>query len=140
MFVAPRRLMRLSSVAPVMGNLLPWTRGYGWIRGLGLMLFLTLGQTVTAGTWTPVAATAPGSVSQFLLLTDGTVMAQDGGGNGWFKLTPDIHGSYVNGTWSTLAPMHVRKEARASAEKIVFQPWWRSSGGRCAARTNRFAR
>ena len=25
------------------------------------------------------------------------------------------------------------------AEKISFQPWWRSSGGRCAARTNRFA-
>ena len=29
--------------------------------------------------------------------------------------------------------------ARASAEKISFQPWCRSSGGRCAARTNRFA-
>ena len=29
--------------------------------------------------------------------------------------------------------------ARASAEKISFQPWWRSSGGRCAARTKRFA-
>ena len=29
--------------------------------------------------------------------------------------------------------------ARALGEKISFQPWWRSSGGRCAARTKRFA-
>jgi hypothetical protein len=26
-------------------------------------------------------------------------------GKGWYRLTPDIHGSYVNGTWSTLASM-----------------------------------
>jgi len=43
-----------------------------------------------------------------LLLTDGTVMAQTAGNgtNTWFKLTPDSHGSYVNGTWSALASMH----------------------------------
>ena len=29
--------------------------------------------------------------------------------------------------------------ARASGEKISFQAWWRSSGGRCAARAKRFA-
>ena len=29
--------------------------------------------------------------------------------------------------------------ARSSGEKISFQPWCRSSGGRCAARTKRFA-
>lgn len=39
-----------------------------------------------------------------LLLPDGTVMGADGG-NRWCRLTPDIHGSYINGTWSTLAPM-----------------------------------
>ncbi len=38
-----------------------------------------------------------------LLLSDGTVMCADGGGTGWFRLTPDTHGSYVNGTWSTRA-------------------------------------
>ena len=29
--------------------------------------------------------------------------------------------------------------ARASGEKISFQPWWRSSGGRCAARVKRLS-
>jgi hypothetical protein len=38
-----------------------------------------------------------------LLLTDGTVFCQNSGTNQWWKLTPDITGSYVNGTWSQLA-------------------------------------
>ncbi len=41
-----------------------------------------------------------------MLLTDGTVLVheeQDGGEVNWFKLTPDAFGSYVNGTWSTVA-------------------------------------
>jgi autotransporter-associated beta strand protein len=41
-----------------------------------------------------------------LLLSDGTVMCQNSGNAGWYRLTPDIHGSYVNGTWTTIAPMH----------------------------------
>ena len=44
-----------------------------------------------------------------LLLTDGSIMCKSnaGGGNGniIMKLTPDKSGSYLNGTWSTLAPM-----------------------------------
>jgi hypothetical protein len=40
-----------------------------------------------------------------LLLPDGTVMAADGG-NSWFRLTPDLNGNYVNGSWTTLASMH----------------------------------
>jgi hypothetical protein len=40
-----------------------------------------------------------------LLLTNGTVMCQEAGGKNWWRLTPDQHGSYVNGTWSPLASM-----------------------------------
>ena len=40
-----------------------------------------------------------------LLLTDGTVMLQDAGCQDWWKLTPDIHGSYENGTWTELASL-----------------------------------
>jgi len=40
-----------------------------------------------------------------LLLSDGTVLAANGG-NAWYRLTPDLHGSYVNGTWTTVAAMH----------------------------------
>ncbi len=48
---------------------------------------------------------SPGAM---ILLTDGTVMIQDQGptNNGsadWFRLSPDISGSYVNGTWTQLA-------------------------------------
>ena len=57
--------------------------------------------------WTPLANPAPaGSLGTMLLLTDGTVMAESGDdAQSWFRLTPDAHGSYVNGTWSALAPM-----------------------------------
>ena len=63
-------------------------------------------QAAHAGTWTPVNSTAPNGINLMLLLSDGTVMAQQGGSNTWYKLTPDSSGSYVNGTWSTLASMH----------------------------------
>ena len=47
-----------------------------------------------------------------MLLSDGTVIVKtfnggtDGYGNTWYKLTPSSTGSYVNGTWTTLASMH----------------------------------
>lgn len=62
-----------------------------------------------AGTWVRLNNLAPGGVQLMLLLSDGTVMCGASGGgefNGWYRLTPDINGSYRNGTWSTLASMH----------------------------------
>jgi hypothetical protein len=62
---------------------------------------------MAVGTWTPLTHTAPSSVDLMLLLSDGTVMVQRSGiSSNWYRLTPDIHGSYVNGTWTTLAAMH----------------------------------
>jgi hypothetical protein len=68
------------------------------------------------GTWTPLVNTTPvvnGGVMVMLLLSDGTVMAKTDSCRSdttatstWAKLTPDIHGSYVNGTWTTITPMH----------------------------------
>ena len=61
----------------------------------------------SGGTWTALAQPAPDNVNTMLLLPDGTVMAADANNwINWYRLTPDIHGSYVNGTWTTLAPMH----------------------------------
>src|SRR5262249_34903004 len=40
-----------------------------------------------------------------LLLTDGTVMAQNALASDWWKLTPDATGSYLNGTWTQLASL-----------------------------------
>jgi hypothetical protein len=61
-----------------------------------------------AADWTPLVRSSPASPGTMLLLTDGTVMVQgfpDGGR--WMQLTPDSSGSYINGTWSFLAPMSI---------------------------------
>ena len=40
-------------------------------------------------------------------LSDGTVIGTQG--KNWYKLTPDSSGSYVNGTWSTMASMSLER-------------------------------
>ena len=67
----------------------------------------------TAGTWTSLAHLPAYSCGGgMLLLSDGTVLCKsygggsDGIGNIYTRLTPDASGSYINGTWSTIAPMH----------------------------------
>jgi Kelch motif len=67
------------------------------------------------GWWTKLTAGPGFGASTMLLLTDGTVMCQEQGGKRWRKLTPDSSGSYVNGTWSELAPMHWTRRYYASA-------------------------
>ena len=86
------------------------------MRKLLLTLCCVLSATAMyAQTWTALTNLAPdynGGV--MLLLTDGTVICKTFSGTGgsgtygttWDKLTPDSHGSYLNGTWSTIANMH----------------------------------
>ena len=57
------------------------------------------------GTWQPLANAPAFNASNMLLLTDGSVMCHESGGKNWWRLTPDVHGDYVHGTWSALAPM-----------------------------------
>jgi fibronectin type 3 domain-containing protein len=72
---------------------------------LFLLLPMLLGQAYAGGTWAPLAHAPPAGLNNCLLMSDGTLMCGDGG-SGWYRLTPDIHGSYVNGTWSALAATH----------------------------------
>jgi hypothetical protein len=65
-------------------------------------------------TWTPLANQAPDDINLMLLLSDGTVMAQGAEETNWYHLTPDIYGSYVNGTWTGLAGMHYTRLYYAS--------------------------
>jgi Secretion system C-terminal sorting domain/Galactose oxidase, central domain len=63
------------------------------------------------GTWAIVATYAPHTnEGVMLLLTDGTIICHNntGGtyGTGWDRLTPDSTGSYVNGTWTSIASMN----------------------------------
>ena len=63
------------------------------------------------GVWTPLKNSNPaGTSGVMILLSDGTVMvcaanATAGASRVWTKLTPDSSGNYVNGTWTTIAPM-----------------------------------
>lgn len=67
---------------------------------------LAPGQVLAVGTWSSLGNLAPDSVGLMLLLSDGTVLCQQYQNTNWYRLTPDTNGSYVNGTWTTLAPMH----------------------------------
>ena len=59
------------------------------------------------GTWTSLAASAPGGVGTMMLLPDGSVLAQINGISAdWARLQPDSNGSYVNGSWTRLASAH----------------------------------
>ncbi len=57
------------------------------------------------GTWKPLVHQPPFNTSTMLMLSDGRVMVQEEATAHWHALTPDSHGSYVNGTWSPLADM-----------------------------------
>ena len=77
-----------------------------------LIILLSINISNAQGFWTAVTIPAPDpSIGGFVVLTDGTVLCKtasggsDGIGNIWDKLTPDNHGSYINGTWSQIAPM-----------------------------------
>jgi len=77
-----------------------------------LFSFLSLSNLMAQGTWTALTNLAPDANNGgMLLLSDGTVLCKSGSGGGdgigniYNKLTPDANGSYINGTWSSIAPM-----------------------------------
>jgi hypothetical protein len=65
--------------------------------------------------WTALTNQPTFNASTMLLLTDGTVMVQAENQKSWSRLTPDSSGSYVNGTWSTIADMANSRLYYASA-------------------------
>jgi hypothetical protein len=62
-----------------------------------------------AQSWQPLTHQPSFTAGHALLLTDGTVMVHhedpNDGFSEWYKLTPDVNGSYANGTWSQLASL-----------------------------------
>jgi hypothetical protein len=95
------------------------TRVAGQWVGLAIVL-LTFALVAGAGrmayaqSWQALTNQPPNGVGvgAVLLLSDGTVIAHEEDGNSgsvtwqyWFKLTPDINGSYANGTWKQIASM-----------------------------------
>src|ERR1700744_4906010 len=81
------------------------------LRTLRFMLFLALASLnlAFAQSWQPLLHQPAFSAGTALLMTDGTVMVHrenpNSGFSEWYKLTPDINGNYVNGTWTQLASL-----------------------------------
>jgi Kelch motif len=67
-----------------------------------------------AGTWQGLTHQPSFNTSTMILLSDGRVMVQEEATEHWHALTPDHHGSYVNGTWSPLADMSFWRRYYAS--------------------------
>jgi len=91
------------------------------ITGIFILLSIAFVPRLQAGgTWVPLANPPPGPAGHFMLLTDGSVMAENlttNYGPGWFRLVPDNHGSYASGTWANIAPM---KDTRLDFGSIVL--------------------
>jgi len=60
---------------------------------------------VSAQTWTPVTQAVSFTPGTALLLTDGRVLVQVPNTSDWWTLTPDLTGSYINGTWTQVASL-----------------------------------
>src|SRR5258708_16589788 len=105
----PRRsVMKIKQFSPSPHLMLRWT----WLLLLAMGLLIPC-RSGAVGTWTSVAQSAPGGnlVQHVMLLSDGTVIAQQAGvTSNWYRLTPDLSGSYVNGSWSPLASMNYSRE------------------------------
>ena len=81
---------------------------------LAVVIVVVIGGSVfaTCQTWQPLTNQPTFSPGTMLLLTDGTVLAHSEPNclsctstdySSWYKLAPDVNGSYVNGTWSKVA-------------------------------------
>ena len=66
------------------------------------------------GAWKSLQNQPTFNASTMILLTDGRVMVQEFVTRHWHALTPDTNGSYINGSWSTLADMSIYREFYAS--------------------------
>ena len=76
-------------------------------------------RTLLTGTWTQLTNAIPSGdgAGTMILLSNGSVLAQGGSDSeskNWYELTPNSTGSYVNGTWTTLASSNVGRLFYAS--------------------------
>jgi hypothetical protein len=73
------------------------------------------GQGVDTAIWTTLLNTPPEALRLCLLLTDASVMCQ--ADQNWYRLTPSLSGSYIQGTWAlyTSFPSSYIPDAYASA-------------------------
>jgi hypothetical protein len=70
-----------------------------------LVCFGFVATVAHAQSWSTVFTPPPTSLSDCMLLTNGSVMCQGVSYSDWYKLTSDFNGNHQFGTWSTLASL-----------------------------------
>ena len=73
-----------------------------FFRAISSIAALCVAAAMQAQTWQQLSGTPNIGAFNPSLMTDGTVIVQDGDNDVWYKLTPDKKGSYANGSWSQL--------------------------------------
>ena len=87
---------------------------------LAVAILLLAACTISqAQTLTNLTHPAPDGAQLTFLLTDGTILAQGFNDSDWWKLTPDINGSYVNGTWTQVASLPTGYSPEAFASQVL---------------------
>lgn len=91
------------------------------LRTIAVALVLCAAPAIgQAQTMTNLLHPAPEGADITLQLTDGTVMGQSASdGSRWYKLTPDINGSYQKGTWSRMANLPAGYQPYAMASAVL---------------------
>ena len=101
--VTPAQLAAAGYAGPHSGDQFLFGARCGSLQEAASLANVSLTTEIT-GTWTALAHPPPGQVGMMLLLSDGTVMASHSNPglttNVWYRFKPDIHGSYLNGTWT----------------------------------------
>jgi len=77
----------------------------GALSVAAMAMVLTLASAAGAQTWKKIGHQPTFQTDTALLLTDGTVMMHEIMSPNWWRLTPNLKGSYQKGTWSQLASM-----------------------------------
>jgi hypothetical protein len=75
---------------------------------------------VNAQTITRLTHSAPDGAETVMLLTDGRALVQGNNDSDWYTLTPDITGSYVNGTWKQVASLPSGYSPYAETEAVMI--------------------
>lgn len=94
--------------------------GFYWVSKWVCLAWYWVAKWVCLGfNWTFYVFCSNANGGALFLLTDGTVLMNEcSGGYGtrrWWKLTPDVAGSYVNGSWSRIADSNTGRKYFSSA-------------------------
>jgi hypothetical protein len=107
--------------------------------------------TTDAQTWTPLTNAPPVSFGAMMLLTDGRVLLHEEPNcsgstckgkdyTAWYVLTPDINGSYINGTFTQIAsapdgyaPLYFASAVLADGKVVTQGGEYQCTAGNCAS-------